>query len=813
MAVGRAGASALALIWAVCAASSAEAQSGGAYRITPQSYSEALIDFAVQADISIGGVSACVGRSPGLSGRYTLSEALRRLTAGAPCRFEIVDAHTVRMSPSIPARPRAPAPTQTTQRAASPPPAASAATEEQLAPPVSDLVITASKRSVAVGRLPAAVSVMSGEQLTSTFAFDTANAVRQAAGVITTNLGPGRDKILLRGLSDGAFTGRTRSTVGTYLDDVTLTYNAPDPDLRLTDVEAVEVVRGPQGALYGGGSLTGIYRVVTRKPVLDTLEGQVRATHGWTESGAPSYALEGVANLPLVEGRAAARLVVYGEQQGGFVDDVSLRLSNVDKTRRNGARLSVGIWPSDTWSARASVVAQRIDTADTQYVSGTLGPRQRNNRVRESHHNDFAQASLSIDGGGDWGRFHSSTAYIRHDFESLYDASAALSLFGESTADLGVYDESSRVRILFQDAFYTSPEGSPFRWLAGAYAAYRDERSPALLSSAPPGHPLRGVYRERRNDELADLALYGEVSYPVWGGWTAAAGARAFHKWLQTSSDVMAPAPGQSRSFDRGRRYDGWSPKLSLQYDFASGDLFYLLFSQGYRAGGFNSGGLLPPSPQRRQFEPDELRNYEMGAKFRLAEGRVDVRSALFYAVWDDIQSDQFYNSGLAYTANVGDGRSLGLEGEVAWRPAPRWSIQANGLINKPEITRVNPAFASRVGKGMPGVPDMSMGALVQYEHALNAQLSLLLTGEANYIGRSRLTFDPLLSPQMGGYVTTKISAQLSQGRWRLAAYVSNLANAEGDTFAYGNPFSFGQVRQVTPQRPRTLAVALSAAF
>src|SRR5204863_9521688 len=126
--------------------------------------------------------------------------------------------------------------------------------------------------------LPAGVSAISGEQLFVTGAADVRDTAGQLVGVLTANLGPGRDKLLIRGLSDGAFTGRARSTVSTYLDDAPINYNAPDPDLRLVDIERIEVVRGPQGALYGSGSIAGIYRIVTRKPDLEKIEGGVAAT-------------------------------------------------------------------------------------------------------------------------------------------------------------------------------------------------------------------------------------------------------------------------------------------------------------------------------------------------------------------------------------------------------------------------------------------------------------------------------------------------------------------------------------------------------
>jgi hypothetical protein len=110
-------------------------------------------------------------------------------------------------------------------------------------------------------------------------------------------------------------------------------------------------------------------------------------------------------------------------------------------------------------------------------------------------------------------------------------------------------------------------------------------------------------------------------------------------------------------------------------------------------------------------------------------------------------------------------------------------------------------------------VPDVSFGSLVTYQRPVMADATLMLTAETGYIGESRLTFDPRYSPSMGGYYTGKLSAQLMTDRWRAALFVSNPWNSSSDTFAYGNPFSFGQVRQVTPQRPRTWSLTLSANF
>ena len=776
------------------------------FTVPAQAAPEALIKFAIQADISIGGVAACEGHSSPLLGDFTVREGLERLTEGL-CAFEFVDPRTVRILAKPRPRVVTPAPAPILRPAPREP-------QLPLIFQVSEILVTATKRIEPASKVPASISVLGGDQLEATGVIDAAGAARQIAGVTMTNLGAGRDKILLRGLSDGAFTGRTRSTVGTFLDDAPITYNAPDPDLRLADVEAVEVVRGPQGALYGAGSLSGVYRIVTRKPALGDFEGRISALAAWTESGSPSQQIEGMVNLPLVGDRLALRVVGYHEVQGGYLDDLNLRLTNVDKTTRDGGRVALRALLGDNWTVTASAALQRLNSNDTQYVTSIKG-QTRTNRVRENHDNNFGEAALTIDGATAWGRLQSSTAFVRHDFASQYDASSALSLFGDSAADFGVYEEAAKVDMFSQDLVLTSINSGPFRWLVGGYGSLTQEKTPSRLDARVFGGDVepRRVYTEYRTDRRSSIAAYGKISYSFAPGWTVSAGARVFDLGLRTTSDVVPLDPNPPRAFVKKADYSGWSPEVSLQYEFDSGDLVYVLSSEGYRPGGFNSGGINRPSATRAGFQPDQLRNYEAGAKLRVLDRKLDLRMALFYDLWDDIQTDQYLSSGLPYTANVGDGRNVGLEVEASWRPSERWTIQANALFDQPKVTRVNPAFATRVQDRLPGVPDVSFGALAAYEHPLSDDLALLFTMETGYIGRSRLTFDPALSPVMGGYFTGKLSAQIKAPHWRLAAFVENPTNSQGDTFAYGNPFTFGQVRQVTPQRPRTLSLALSAAF
>jgi outer membrane receptor protein involved in Fe transport len=239
--------------------------------------------------------------------------------------------------------------------------------------------------------------------------------------------------------------------------------------------------------------------------------------------------------------------------------------------------------------------------------------------------------------------------------------------------------------------------------------------------------------------------------------------------------------------------------------------MLYLLYSAGYRPGGFSAGGAAP-SARQQAFSPDRLHNIESGIKSRLLGDAVELRSALFYDLWDDIQTDQYLPSGLSYTANIGNARVAGWENEVTIRPLPGLTLGLDDLLDTARLTGA-PSSAALIRSGLPGVPAFSFGATADYEIPLDADLTLLVDGEAGYVGRSRLTFQKALSPKMGGYFTTRLAQGVRTDRWRLVAVLDNAANTQGDTFAFGNPFTFGQVRQVTPLRPRTLTLVLSANF
>lgn len=762
--------------------------------IEPKSYADALIELGSQADVSVLGTAACgAGGRVGLRGEFTLAEALSRVTRDAPCGFRIIDPRTVRIT------------------AAAPP---SAAPPPRPATVVAEVLVTATKRPAGVNQLPASVSVISREQIELTGAADVGDTADQLAGVFTTNLGPGRDKLILRGLSDGAFTGHARSTVGSYLDDTPVNYNAPDPDLRLADVERIEVVRGPQDALYGSGSLSGVYRIVTRKPDLGRYEAGGAGELAWTYGGSPSRELEGFLNAPVVADRLALRAVGYYDLQGGYIDNVSLNLPNVDRTVRDGGRAALRAQLGEDWQLDLVGAGQRLRSDDSHYTTSAVDRDLRLGRVQEAHKNDFADVNLTLRGELGWASLRSSAAVIDHTFSSQYDATAALTIFGADPSALGIYREKTRVSMLVEDTVLRSSRPGRLSWLVGLYAAATLEKSPSTLDIRDPGGALERAYDEHRRDRLRESAVYGEAAYEVRPRWTLSVGGRAFTTDVRTRALVLAAAPGVSRTFDGARRFSGVAPKISLQREFDDGALVYALFSQGSRPGGFNTGGFLfPIRPSRVSFAPDRLRNYELGLKAALLHRRLALRASVFYDAWSNIQSDQYRPSGLPFTVNVGDARITGLEAEAAYAWDSGLSVQASTLLLRSRLDDPNLDFAAQLTDSLPGVPNVSAGLLVSYQHPLPRELTLRLTAEGSYEGRSSLSFDAAQPPSTGQYGKTKLTAQVAGRGWTAMLFVTNPGNDAGDTFAYGNPFTFGLVRQSTPQRPRTIGLRLAANY
>jgi iron complex outermembrane recepter protein len=765
--------------------------------IPEQPREDALLALGRQAGLSLGFApdARCGGRA-GLSGRMSIDEALSRLLAGSACVAFRPDARTVVIrARSRPARP----PVETVPSSAP--------------VQVGDLVVTASKTEALLSATPYGLTAATGAELQRRGVNDMGDLSLLAAGVTVTNLGPGRDKILLRGLSDGPLTGHTQSTVGLYLGDLRLTYNAPDPDLPLIDMARVEVLRGPQGSLYGAGSIGGILQLVPNAPDPGARSGSVTVSLADTAHGAASYGVAGVFNQPLADGRAAVRVAAWSEVAGGYIDDPVRSESDIDRSKRRGVRVS-GRWrAADDLSFNALVVGQSITTRDAHYAEPAVGELARATATSEPHDNDFLALALEARWTPAQAHLTVSLGALDHDVGTTHDAAAAPVSLVAPGGHPESLDDSNHIRALVGEARLTSVGPGRLHWTLGAFGSVGRQKLDAVLT---PVEPVAG-YTEVRRDKLVETAAFGEVSYDLTSELTATVGGRLFHSRLRTRSEVAIDAP--VRDFAGHTSDTGFAPKALVAYRPAPGFTFYVQAAEGYRTPGFNTSG---PDGQAfgdpggdqplRRYGGDELWNYEAGLRWRSSERGLAVRVAAFRADWEDIQADLILPSGLPFTANLGNGRSHGVEIEASYARGA-FSISGNVVRQEPELRRPAPGLPERRDTGLPGVPDLSYAAVASYAAPLSADWTLDLTGSYAYVGRSRLTFDAVTDPRMGGYGDLRVGAALRSEGFSVGLYVDNALDEHGDTLAFGNPFSFRTTPQTTPQQPRTIRLRASRAF
>lgn len=779
------------------------AQEARRLAIPAQLMTTAVLRLGVQMGVSIGAQAAAgCGRSRAVSGAHDVERALRVMLAGSGCSFRRIDRRTWLIVPAPPPRPAPPRP-------ASPPPAPPAELNA-----LDDVIVTAIRRELVLGDAPYALSAVDGLSFDAAARRDTSALATRLAGLTVTNLGPGRNKLFVRGLADSPLTGQTQAMVGLYLDETRLTYDAPDPDLRLVDLDRVELLRGPQATLYGSGTLGGVLKLVSNAPALDDYAAEVTAGLTFADDASPGHSLDLIFNAPVLRDRLALRTVFYEEVLEGVVDDPGQRLSNTGKTVRFGVRPSL-LWRiNDDWDVRLGAVFQNLHIDDSQYAFESLPAYQRALSVREPSNNDFNGVSLSVTGQYDWGTLKLSSAYQGHDMDRRYDATTASARFGGEGGRMA-WDETDSIRAFALEASVTSPTDRPFTWLAGAYIShYSHERTGEILDLGPD----RRLYETRKEDDTDEAALFGEITWRPRDRLKVTLGGRYFN--AVTQSVLEARRLGWPSDAHEGDLHDDdISSKAVIEYAFNDDLLLYAQTSQGYRMGGFNGGAVLDgvygqpgsgPQPYR-SFQPDTLFSHEVGLRWRGFEDRLALRLAAFLVDWRSIQSDRVSRDGLPFTANIGSADNTGLEIEGVWREGD-WRFDFNLMANDPRLNAQDTGYPLATDSDLPGVPKI-LGAVSARREGSVFGLPGWIGGTIGYVGPSSQRLTPTVSTRMGDYVTSELATGVALGPWSATIRLDNLFGGTGDTFGYGNPFLVEHETLSTPQRPRNLSLSFSRRF
>jgi outer membrane receptor protein involved in Fe transport len=736
-----------------------------------------------------------------LRGAFSVEQALAVIARGSGARVEALGPGSWRLRPRL----HSPAPKPGPRPRPRPP----ADVQGE------DVVVTASKRDTTRDHFAGQVVQVAGADLELGGAGGTSKLADRMTAIASTYLGAGRNKLFIRGIADSSFTGPTQATVGQYFGDLRLSYNAPDPDLRLADLAAVEVLEGPQGTLYGAGSLGGLIRLVPNAPDPTRFGGSAMLGGSATTNGAPGADAQAVLNLPVIADRLAIRLVADSASEGGYIDKPLLGRTDVNRTRIAGGRAAVKADLGGGWSIEAVGIGQHIRGADSQYADRDGPPLTRSAPVTEGFSADFGQAQLILSGRMGQVRFRSSSGITAHDLMERYDATppgGPVQLFAQANA--------TRMQANETRAWYSAPDGSG--WLAGFSYVHNRTRLTRLFGELGELLPRTGVV-----NTVEEATLYGEASLRLLPGLLTTGGLRVTRSVLDGEGEdlplaLSLQALARLREVTARRAQTILLPSASALIDLTPGAQLFLRYQQGFRPGGLTIEG-----PLVRRFRNDRVATIEAGLRSgQPGRDRFDGSLTLAHTAWRDIQADFIDAAGLPSTANIGDGQLWTIEALAGFRIAPGLRVEGAVSYNDSRIDEPSSAQAFALMDGMaadratilarlsqiPNIARFTGRAGAVYRRTLASGHDLRIDGWLRYVGSSRLGVGPILGEQQGSYLDSGVTARLGLGRYGVTAGITNLADVRGNRFALGTPFTTGR-DQVTPLRPRTLRIGLDAAF
>lgn len=696
-----------------------------------------------------------------------------------------------------------------------------------------EIVVTAQKRVQNVQDVPISIAVVSGEELQEQGSASLVDYAGYVPGMNVSNSGtPGQTTITLRGVAPL----NASQTVGIYLDDAPVgssaIYNRAGAftiDLMPYDLERIEVLKGPQGTLYGASSIGGLVKYVTVQP--DTREFKVRAgIEGFAIKGGDGlgWGAQAMVNVPIVQDGLAVSGSFAWRSTPGWVDSVNnAALKDQNDYEQRGGRVALLWTPTPELSVKLAAIWQSLDSeGNGLYAADLTGTRlgdgrSYNNYVPESYDIDLDYYSATIDYDFGAATLTSATTYSKTQSAQVQDASYAFGvLFPLLTGgaippgitpfflDLGLKKWTQEVRL-------ASPSGGRFEWLVGGFFTDETTSNAQLVRSFDmAGNPIAPL------DPLAivglpatykEYAVFGNATFKLSEQFEITGGvrwARNDQTFRQISSGAIVPQaddPGKSSE-------DVFTYSISPQFHINEDAMLYARLATGYRPGGPNV--IVPNVPPT--VDADRMKNYEVGLKADFADRMVSVDVALFLMDWTDIQVVRSFG-GVSGGANGGKARSKGIEGSFALRPAPGLTIGATGSYTDAVLSEDVPDISGVDGDRLPAVPKFSGALRADYEFDLGGGNKGSFGAGIRHAS-SRLSLvesDPLVA-RAKPYTSVDLNASVTLGdHWTVRAYARNLLDNKGEmarsTMADGlNRPSF---LAISPLQPRTIGVALDMAF
>lgn len=637
---------------------------------------------------------------------------------------------------------------------------------------VDEIVVSAQRRDQAAFDVPLSVSAFSEGELEQAGVDSLSDLAALAPSFDTFSGGPGSTYLQMRGISTIA----GASTVGYYLDEAVMTsYTTFQPDAYTFDLQRIEVLRGPQGTLYGEGSMGGTLRLITNKPNPNDWESKTRLRYIDTHSGAPSAQIDSVLNIPLLEDSLGLRAIVGEEDSGGFIDEKPFQqVENANYVKRSVQRLSARYTPSDSSTVDLS---QHRNTVHHGTGNRATAVYEIDNHIPVPSFDKVRVSNLTLQQDFDWMSVTATSSEYLRDYTKLADAredAAALASLGSDATDVFTdgavlaavravkIDNSGTADYRNTDIRFSAAPDSLINWTAGYYQQNHHSTLHAVWSvifndGADQGgidaiggisEPDNGA-NNQDNGLLLNLnyitlskakAAYINADWALAERWSLGLGLRHFRETLTVltrGTATGAPANGdykQSVIANNPRIHLGWAPEIAGLDD----SMFYLSAAKGFRSGGANAAQENDTSGIDPVYQPDEVWTYELGGRLKLFNGLVIPEVALYYNDWSNVQSyvatDLF-----PYIKNVGDADGFGIDIQLTAQPTSSLSLRTGIAWN--DMKFVGNTADKNPGDPMDYVPRYSASQSITWTPPLNAGRNAFVRIDYSWRERTRYVY------------------------------------------------------------------------
>ena len=743
---------------------------------------------------------------------------------------------------------------QTAPAAATPAPA-----DKPAAAGLEEIVVTANKRDErSTQATPAAIQALSGDDLQKIGAVSFADYAGRVPGLSFTDLGPGDKKYVIRGISS-----RGPATVGVYYDETVITaQNAQDgggrnADIALFDLDRIEVLKGPQGTLYGASSMSGTIRYITKKPVLNKFEGYVESEISATSSGGTNHNFNGAINLPLIDDRLALRAVGWYVKNDGFIDYVRIpagAINNANDDITKGGRVTLRWQPTDNLNILATGTIQNLDSggsarytppgatsfgdAGAGFPPVAGGDLINTDLAQSPWHEKLKIAGITAELTAAGGVFTATANHYDRKIDYAFDSSPILFFFGVPIPGVTLQPQERKVNSA--EVRYASKFAGPVNFVAGAFL--QDEKndfsvqvvktnaaglpngpfSPLDSDDAlqnPNGNTFFGRFD---NNKIKQYAGFGEVTWNATDKLTALVGVRYFHSKQDSIQDTTHPFGGFGTNIPIGpqspppRTDSKTTFKFNLSYKFDPTLLVYATASQGFRVGGTNSADLPFVSGQiPTGYGPDTLWNYEIGEKSEFFDNKLRLNVAAYEIRWSDIQVQSTDKTGaFLFTTNAGKGKVDGMEIEVSALLAPGLEFDFGGSYTNSRLTSDPPLLAIPAfsGERFPEVPLVQFNAGLTSSIPVSADTTWRLSGDVTHRGATDTQFNTAnrFNVPLAAYDIVNLRATMEWKQWNFTIFAKNFMDRRAQVDAISSDQD--PLARITV-RPRTGGLSVNYKF